>query len=194
MRTSGKAETKFDVLPVVAKPIHGFASNQTKENTLASYVIEHKATPAELSLLKQNIGVRISGVNYNKIINGHGTGLCPPTEAEWCRIEDRLHTVDKVRLCSTSEIPASVDHTTEPWFPPIGNQGVQGSCTAWAVGYYIKTYQEAREHEWDVSGGLSDRIVSPAFVYNLVNGGEDGGSFPSMAIDLICSVGACSLE
>ena len=65
------------------------------------------------------------------------------------------------------------------YLPPIGNQGSQGSCTAWAVAYYFKTYQEAKDRQWDPA--LPEHQASPAFVYNLINGGKDGGSFISDA-------------
>ncbi|MBW8683087.1 C1 family peptidase [Chitinophaga rhizophila] len=39
---------------------------------------------------------------------------------------------------SGSSLPASVDLTGK--FPPIGNQGMLGTCVAWAVGYNTKSY------------------------------------------------------
>ena len=68
-------------------------------------------------------------------------------------------------------------------FPPIKSQGGQGSCTAWASGYYFKTYQEWQEHGWDLS--TEDNQFSPAFVYNHINGGRDGGSNISDAFKLL---------
>ncbi|GAB4370427.1 MAG: hypothetical protein Kow0042_12660 [Calditrichia bacterium] len=73
------------------------------------------------------------------------------------------------------------------YLPPIGNQGSQGSCTAWAVVYYFKTYQEAREKQWDPS--LPENQCSPAFAYNLINGGRDGGSYISDAFKLLQEMG-----
>ncbi|MFZ0391968.1 MAG: choice-of-anchor D domain-containing protein, partial [Calditrichia bacterium] len=72
--------------------------------------------------------------------------------------------------------------------PPVGNQGSQGSCTAWAVSYYFKTHQEASEKLWDTS--LPEHQCSPAFIYNLINGGEDGGSFISDAFLALEDFGA----
>ena len=73
------------------------------------------------------------------------------------------------------------------YLPPVGNQGSQGSCTAWAVGYYFKTYQEASEKQWDPA--LPEHQCSPAFMYNLINGGEDSGSFISDAFLLLEDMG-----
>ncbi len=75
-----------------------------------------------------------------------------------------------------------------PNFPPVGNQGGQGSCTCWAVGYYYKTYQEWEEHGWDLND--YDHRFSPAFIYNQINGGNDNGSYPSDAFKLLCDNGA----
>ncbi len=72
-------------------------------------------------------------------------------------------------------------------FPPIRSQGGQGSCTAWAVGYYFKSYQEWQEHQWPLS--QTDHQFSPAFVYNHINGGIDGGSFISDAFKLLFDLG-----
>ena len=71
--------------------------------------------------------------------------------------------------------------------PPVGNQGRQGSCTAWAVGYYHKTHTEWLEHGWDVSD--PENQFSPAFIYNQINGGVDQGSSFSDAMQLMIDQG-----
>ena len=38
-----------------------------------------------------------------------------------------------------SELPESVDLSDK--MPPVGNQGIQQSCVAWAVAYALKSYQ-----------------------------------------------------
>ena len=42
---------------------------------------------------------------------------------------------------SGTTLPASIDLTSK--FPPIGNQGLLGTCVAWAVGYNDKSYLDA---------------------------------------------------
>lgn len=76
-------------------------------------------------------------------------------------------------------------------FPPIGNQGGQGSCTAWATAYYYKSYQEWQEHGWDLND--PNHRFSPAFVYNQINGGIDWGSYPSDAFKLLTELGCTSI-
>ncbi|MFC1613830.1 right-handed parallel beta-helix repeat-containing protein, partial [Gemmatimonadota bacterium] len=69
-------------------------------------------------------------------------------------------------------LPDSVNNSDG--LPPVLSQGGQGSCVAWAVGYYSKTYQEGREHGWDVATAANQ--FSPAFLYNHNNNGLDDGS------------------
>jgi parallel beta-helix repeat protein len=181
----------------------GCNANGTSDNVI---VVEHEISAVELEKLKQEIGICQEGINYNQVIDGHGTGLRPPTDEEWAAIAQGSSAVESVNLNSIQS-PSSVDHSTESWFPPIGNQDGEGSCVAWAVGYYMKTYQEAKEHEWNLSmaswvGGYSghptpayqDEIMSPDFIYHLINGGTDDGSSFSGAIQLVCFIGECSWE
>ncbi|MDP8205463.1 MAG: T9SS type A sorting domain-containing protein [Candidatus Electryonea clarkiae] len=73
--------------------------------------------------------------------------------------------------------------------PPVGNQGQQGSCTAWATAYYYLTYLQGQEYDWDLTE--PENQCSPAFTYNMINGGIDGGSYPSDAFLLFENMG-CS--
>jgi hypothetical protein len=186
----------------VGTPIAGDGSEKTSNLPKAS-VDGHKMTSSELYSLKNRIGDYVEGQNYNQLVGGHGTGLRPPSEQAWADIAQNSYSVDLVSYPGNP--PSSVDESTKPWFPPIGNQGQQGSCVAWSVGYYVKTFQEAQEHGWNVSaarwlGGYpgyptqnyQSKIISPAFIYNLQNGGVDMGLSFYSAINLICSVGECS--
>jgi hypothetical protein len=179
------------------------ATKHTKEEIEEQVsILKHKVATLELEQLKGAMGVWKESENYNQVINGHGTGLRPPTEDEWKRIADSACIVDGVTYPAA---PSSVDQSATPWFPPIGNQDGEGSCTAWAVGYYVKTFQEAKEHTWDLSGAAweggyygyptpsyQNRITSPDFIYHLINMGVDEGSSVYDAIRLISFVGACS--
>ena len=176
-------------------------------NSEQTRIVGHKISTSELEELMSKLGVWEAGRNYNPIINGHGTGLRPPTEEEWAEIANRAYFVEQILLDQPAQPPSSIDHTDKMWFPPIGNQDGEGSCTAWAVGYYMKTFQEAREHDWNLTeaewlGGYTgyptpeyqDRIMSPDFIYHLVNGGVDSGSSFYDAITLVCEIGASSWE
>jgi parallel beta-helix repeat protein len=183
----------------------GAGTHESKEISIEKLkILRHKIKPFEIERLKEQVGTWEDGKNYTQIINGHGTGLAPPTKDEWVKIANNTYVVDRVLLNDASTYQSSVDHTTKPWFPPIGDQDGEGSCTCWAVGYYMKTFQEAKEHNWDLSGAVwdggqpsveyQDRIISPDFIYHLINGGVDEGSSSYTAISLICSIGASSWE
>jgi hypothetical protein len=179
------------------------APNAAKKAAEKATVAGHKITLSELEALKSTIGVYETGQNYSQLVDGYGTGMLPPTENEWAEIGAGLYSIDDVEY-TVGAPPVAVDQSATPWFPPIGSQGLQGSCVAWSVGYYVKTFQEAKEHGWDLSGAswtsghptvsYQDKIMSPAFIYNLINGGEDEGSSFSEAIRLACFVGVSSWE
>jgi len=91
------------------------------------------------------------------------------------------------------DLPVAVDHSAN--MPPVGNQGTQASCIAWAFGYYYKTYQEWLEHSaegWDVN--LPQYQFSPAFMYNLINGGIDSVAVAADALDLLFKHGCATLD
>ena len=90
---------------------------------------------------------------------------------------------------SSAVIPSNVDLSNGE--PPVGDQGQQGSCVAWATGYYYKTYQEGKDHGWDLT--TIDHQFSPAFIYNQINGGSDSGSTISDAMKLIREKGCDTL-
>ena len=82
-----------------------------------------------------------------------------------------------------------VDHS--PNMPPIGNQGAQGSCVAWAHGYYHMTHNEFVERGWNVRDPHNQ--FSPAFLYNQVNGGRDWGTNGSVVMRLAVEQGCASI-
>jgi C1A family cysteine protease len=48
--------------------------------------------------------------------------------------------------------------------PPIGDQGREGSCLAWALGYYYRGYQERIERRWSFRDPA--HLFSPSYLYN----------------------------
>jgi len=151
------------------------------------------------------MGVYETGTNYNLIIDGHGTGLAPPTEEQWQAMIGTMNIIDEISLQTGGPLPAMADNSSSQYFPPIGNQDGEGSCVTWAVGYYTKTYQEAREHGWNLSGAsweggyyghptpsYQDKIFSPDFLYHQVNNGVDHGSAYVDVMNLVTNIGAAS--
>jgi hypothetical protein len=101
-----------------------------------------------------------------------------------------LTVLDDVQAAPTTALVSAVDLSNE--MPPVGDQQYQGSCVAWAIGYYDKTHAEKADNGWDVS--TTDHQISPAFIYNQINGGRDYGAYMSDAQKLICDQGSCMLN
>ena len=86
-------------------------------------------------------------------------------------------------------LPSSLDWSN--YMPPVGDQGTQGSCTAWAVGYALKTFQEFRERGWTHT---PDHEFSPSYIYNQLCDGVDQGIRPADALDLLVAQGCDTID
>lgn len=88
-------------------------------------------------------------------------------------------------LPGTRKIMTSVDLSAQ--LPPIGDQGQQGSCVAWATSYYYKSWSEKQEHtSWNLADPTHQ--FSPSFVFNQINILGIGAVVPS-AFDLMQNKG-----
>lgn len=90
-------------------------------------------------------------------------------------------------------LPSKVDNSALACFPPIGDQRTQGSCVGWASTYYQAT------HEYGLLNGINNKtssvnIRSPKWTYNMINWGQDGGSVPQFAFELLSQNGAVSFN
>jgi C1A family cysteine protease len=90
---------------------------------------------------------------------------------------------------SNPTLPSSVDLSDD--FPVPGNQGHQNSCVAWSLGYAIKTYQERVELGWSLEP--AEHRFSPAYLYNLLNGGLDDGVVYNKGLDFLVNEGVATL-
>ncbi|NQS97269.1 MAG: T9SS type A sorting domain-containing protein [candidate division Zixibacteria bacterium] len=115
------------------------------------------------------------------IAQEHRTGLLTPDV-----MPDWVQKSPPIKLIAAYD--DSCDHSDH--FPPVGNQGGQGSCVGWATAYYYKTYQEWEEHGWDVTS--TSHQFSPAFMYNQINGGVDQGAYFEDAFKLLCDLGGAT--
>ncbi len=77
-----------------------------------------------------------------------------------------------------------------PWLPPVGEQRMN-DCTTWAIAYAAKSYLEARDQGWRPDG--PERVFSPRFLYNQINGGQDEGSSFVEAVRVLCAQGAATM-
>lgn len=152
----------------------------------------HGLTYDEMAALRNSIGVRDPERNYNEIVDGHGTGFAPPTAEQWDLAVGQLKVVDSAE--SALAASSSFDFSTSPSFPTVGNQAMQGSCSAWASTYYSFGYMEALDYGWtDPKTGATDHLFSPAWTYNKVNGGRDSGSWMIDNFYVIRDWGAASM-
>lgn len=76
-----------------------------------------------------------------------------------------------------SSTSGSVDNSTLNAFPPIKNQGSQGSCGAFSSTYYQMTHMTALARGWNAKTGGDSTHFSPKWTYNMMNGGGDNGTF-----------------
>ena len=92
-----------------------------------------------------------------------------------------------------SFLPAAADLSAA--FPTPGDQGQQSSCTAWAVGYALRSYYEGKRQQWNFSS--DNQLISPAYIYNHLHnytGDCSQGTPISYALDLLKTQGAPTLE
>ncbi|HOJ50410.1 MAG TPA: C1 family peptidase [Spirochaetota bacterium] len=116
-------------------------------------------------------------------IKGSGMELPPP------KLEASFKTTS---FATEGKLPSKVD--LSPYLPEPGNQGMQGSCVAWATAYAYKSFHEKLERNW----AFSDKtIFSPAYVYNQIhidNSPTGGGSYIHEALELVKVQGVATLS
>lgn len=115
----------------------------------------------------------------------------PESEIE-SEINGATTTSTSTSSLSASIIPAAVDNTQLAAFPPIGNQGAEGSCVAFATTYYQMSHETCLVRGCD-NKNLKQAIFSPKWTYNMINGGKDAGSYFSSANNLLANNGAATL-
>jgi hypothetical protein len=52
--------------------------------------------------------------------------------------------------------------------PAVGNQKGYGTCVAWATGYYLKTYLDARDKNLETAALNSSNTFSPSFLFRSI--------------------------
>lgn len=108
-------------------------------------------------------------------------------------LDDGSYTFDENNLISNLLIPDSLPHRYDlsDLLPPVGNQGRQGSCTSWAITYYMKSMQEK------IKSGLNytaDNIMSPAYTYNQLSQGICEGTSLPATLNVLLDKGSVSLS
>jgi C1A family cysteine protease len=153
----------------------------------------HRLTDSEMTELRAAFGTRSSQIDYNVLIDGHGTGLSPPSLESWHSMVGSLNVVDSLEA-DPSSVPSSFDLSTEPTFPAVGDQARQPSCAAWAGTYYAYGFAEASDLDWvEAKTGTQSQLLSPAWTYSKVNGGRDSGSWTDENMFIVRDWGTATL-
>ncbi|MFW9872922.1 MAG: CARDB domain-containing protein [Candidatus Thorarchaeota archaeon] len=166
---------------------HTFIYTLNGKSYLAEYITEEKVED-----MKRDISNDNTRDNVDHIINSHGTGYLTPTEED---LDSLIGKISLLELISDYEqgYMATADISTETYFPTVGDQGMQGSCTSWANVYYAFGYLEAKDYGWDASSGNPQYLLSPAWSYNKI-AAYDYGSVPSETAQLIKEWGVSTLN
>lgn len=90
---------------------------------------------------------------------------------------------------STEPLPEQFD--LSEFLPPVGNQLQQGSCTSWAVTYYLKSFQEHFESNTPYD---NTNLMSPAFSYNQLTMGNCNGTAISATLEILKTQGSSALD
>ncbi|UCE45370.1 MAG: hypothetical protein JSU93_00265 [Methanobacteriota archaeon] len=150
-------------------------------------------TEADVRELRNIIGTQDPSKDYNVIVDGFGTGLVPPTEEQLESMIGVVNVLDAIEA-DFGSLPTSIDLSTSPFFPAVGNQRSQPSCAAWAATYYAYGFLEAVDNNWTLaSSGEAEQLISPAWTYARSNGGRDTGSTMDFNMMVTCDWGAATM-
>ncbi|GEM_PF-1786638 len=112
----------------------------------------------------------------------HGMGVLLSPPGDYPVLDALVHPQ---ALASAVDLSAAL--------PPVGDQGIEPTCTLWAVGYYYKTLQEQRERAWGTA--TNDHQFSPSYLYSLSVG---CGALQPVAIpaamEVVKAQGAATME
>ncbi len=174
---------------------------QDRERTLQAssfHVEERSLTEEEITQLLDM--QRQETIPQERSLGGQirATGLDPMSESQI----RSLKTIASLGSLYHKTLPSEMDLSNTQYFPPIGNQGPKGSCSAFSNAYYIHTYNEAREHGWNLSNAewdnalgspsasYLDKIMSPDFTYHLASIGP--GSNHVSVISILDRLGSAT--
>jgi C1A family cysteine protease len=74
-------------------------------------------------------------------------------------------------------LPTYIDNSSLKYFPPIRSQGSLNSCAQFSAVYYTITHMTALARGWDAKQGGDSFRFSPKWTYNMLNGGDNVGSW-----------------
>ena len=145
--------------------------------------------------------------------NEYGLGL-PAAEDfdvdDYTRFSEKFSDISSQQIYSSqyilsssaeNELPSTYDLSTQKNFPVIGSQDSLGSCSSWASTYYQFTYEvykdtdvDLKDTEINLNEDESLLAYSPAWTFNLTNGGKDRGIFLYQAYEILEQYGALKVS
>jgi C1A family cysteine protease len=118
----------------------------------------------------------LARVNSNRKARGEAPLAASQIEVAPLGAEAQTNRADQTASASAT-LPAYVDNSALPYFPPIRSQGSLQSCAQFSAVYYTLTHMTALARNWDAKSGGDSYRFSPKWTYNMLNGGENVGSW-----------------
>jgi C1A family cysteine protease len=158
-------------------------------------------TQTEREWMERNMDV-VQGVKLNNLaiqrINAQrrSQGL-PPIDPEAVPFGEEVVSSQSVRKSIPSPVnaaglPASVDNSKLPSFPPIRSQEEIGSCASFSTTYYTATHMLGQARGWNNKNDDNATKLSPKWTYPQVNRGQDNGSWFTPTFDVLLKHGAAT--
>ncbi len=113
----------------------------------------------------------------------------------WYQEDENLDEIESsINLGGHGNLSSSVDLTK--WFPPIGNQGSYGTCVAWAVGYNLRSFLNAKDGNFKPNSASQQYSPKDLFwsIPNSSKGKNCNGTNFEPALDVLVSRGIASLS
>lgn len=158
----------------------------------------HTATPEHIQYIEKE-WPQIIHVSPNKIgferIKNHQTHQGRTINEELLDQEEIItnrHARAEIFHSYTELLPPYVNNSLLPSFPPIGDQGQEGSCVAFASTYYQASHEIGLMNGFDNKNN-NTHVLSPKWTYNMLNDGGDNGANPPDAFTLLSQNGAVSI-
>jgi C1A family cysteine protease len=121
----------------------------------------------------------------------YGLGCVVSDEEEDDEFFGQFDDVPSAIDYSQVQIKSSIDLSETDYFPPIGNQASYNSCVSWATTYYQFTYEANKLNEIVTT---SENAYSPAWMFNMTNGGQNSGIINTVAYDVLERQGALRMN
>ncbi|WP_431129314.1 C1 family peptidase [Flagellimonas flava] len=125
----------------------------------------------------------VAEIAVSQTIQNNPYGLKIPSQ-------EYLDSLPKQKFIPARPLVIGNSRDLSSWMPIPGNQGTQGSCVAWTIGYGLKSYQERVEEN------NMNLVFSPAFIFNSAKGLSgrcDEGIFFYEGFDILRIKGICEL-